>query len=277
MKSSRILAGVSFAALMLGAQAAAAQTGPWTGFYLGGHAGAASHDEEDSETILFDRDLNGTFGDVVTTSAGANAFSPGFCGGRASGNSASGGCEEDEDSGADFGVRAGYDRQFGALVIGGLVEISTADLEDNVSAFSSTPAAYTMTREVDSVLAARLRAGYAFNRYLAYVTGGVASGRLSRTFATTNTANTFALRGEDSDVIGGQIGLGAEASITPRLSIGVEYLSTRFEADDFRVRAQGPAPATNPFILGNANGTDFRRSDEDFRYDSLRVTASYRF
>ncbi len=214
---------------------------------------------------------------LPTTTAGANAFSPGFCNGRASGNSASGGCSEDEDNGADLGVRAGYDRQFGSFVIGGLVELSTADLEDSVSAFSTTPAAYTMTREVDSVLAARLRAGYAFDRYLAYATAGVASGRISRSFTTTNTANTFVARGDDDDVSGAQLGIGIEARITPRLSIGAEYLSTELEDDGYRVRAQGPAPATNPFILGNANGTDFRRSDEDFRYDSLRVTASYRF
>ncbi|MEJ7745304.1 MAG: hypothetical protein WKF61_00825 [Luteimonas sp.] len=34
-------------------------------------------------------------------------------------------------------------------------------------------------------------------------------------------------------------------------------------------------PATSPFVLANANGTDFRRNDDDF--NSFRLTASYRY
>jgi outer membrane immunogenic protein len=48
------------------------------------------------------------------------------------------------------------------------------------------------------------------------------------------------------------------------------------DKDEYTVRAQGPAPATNPFILTNAAGTDLRRADQ-FRFHSLRVTAGYRF
>lgn len=36
-------------------------------------------------------------------------------------------------------------------------------------------------------------------------------------------------------------------------------------------------PATNPFILSNPNGTDFRRSDERFKTHSFNATVSYRF
>jgi outer membrane immunogenic protein len=45
------------------------------------------------------------------------------------------------------------------------------------------------------------------------------------------------------------------------------------------VRAiSGPnTPATNPFILGNAMGTDFARSDDRFRYHGVRATMAYRF
>ena len=38
------------------------------------------------------------------------------------------------------------------------------------------------------------------------------------------------------------------------------------------------APATNPFVLApNTAGTDIRRSDDKFRWHSLRATAAFRF
>ena len=40
----------------------------------------------------------------------------------------------------------------------------------------------------------------------------------------------------------------------------------------------GPAtPPTNAFIQANAAGTDFARSDDRFRYQSIRATVAYRF
>jgi len=44
-----------------------------------------------------------------------------------------------------------------------------------------------------------------------------------------------------------------------------------------RVRAAGPAPATNPFIRQNANGTDFARSRDRFDTHSLSLTMGFRF
>lgn len=47
-----------------------------------------------------------------------------------------------------------------------------------------------------------------------------------------------------------------------RWSLSAEYLFTSLDdRDEATVRAQGPAPATNPFILANASGTDMRLSD----------------
>ena len=48
------------------------------------------------------------------------------------------------------------------------------------------------------------------------------------------------------------------------------------DKDEFTVRVQGPAPATNAFILTNAAGTDLRRADQ-FDFYSVRFTAGYRF
>ena len=57
----------------------------------------------------------------------------------------------------------------------------------------------------------------------------------------------------------------------------MEYTYHQYNDDDARVRvAQGSAPATNPFVVGGTT-TDFRRSDEKFRWHSLRATAAFRF
>ncbi len=56
-----------------------------------------------------------------------------------------------------------------------------------------------------------------------------------------------------------------------------EYLFASLDAgDDGIVRSAGPAPATNPFILVNAAGTDMKRSDR-FDVHSVRLGLSYRF
>ena len=73
------------------------------------------------------------------------------------------------------------------------------------------------------------------------------------------------------------MGRRVERKITPEVTLGIEYLYTQLEDDGFVVRAAGPAAATNPFLITNTNGTDFRRSEEDFEVHSVRVTASYRF
>ena len=41
--------------------------------------------------------------------------------------------------------------------------------------------------------------------------------------------------------------------------------------------SRGTTPATNPFILVNANGTDFRRSDDRLDLDTLQLTLNFRF
>lgn len=264
-------------ALLVAASPAYAQADDWTGAYAGLHLGMADQPGSDDETIRFDRNLDGDFNDTVTTTGGANAFSPGFCGGAANGPTPASGCADDDD-GTDWGVRAGYDWQSGSLVYGILGEYLRGDSEDSVSAFSTTPAQYTMTRSLERTAALRGRVGFTFgdNANLLYATGGLAWSRVGNSFSTSNGVNTFTDNG-DSDSKGPQYGVGYERKLGANLSIGAEYLVTKLTDDEYRVRAQGPAPATNPFILGNPAGTDFRRGNEDFETSSLRLTLNYRF
>ena len=264
------------AALMIAAGPAAAQErAPWTGPYVGGQLGYTFNSEEKNETIEFDTNLDGNFGDTVRTSGGANAFSPGFCSGSATGTAPTSTCDDDEDS-ISGSIHAGYDYQMGSLVVGLVGEYGRTSVRDSVSAFSTTPASYTMTRELRDNASLRARLGYAAGDTLFYATGGVAWGRLRNRFSTSNTVNTFTGNG-DEDAWGYRVGAGIEQRLSPSFSIGLLYTYTSLDADEYRVRAGGPAPATNPFILVNSGGTDFRRTGTDFNTQAVAVTASLRF
>ena len=254
---------------------AQAQTS-WTGPYIGGHLGEALQRRGGDEALVFDKNLDGTFGDTVQTSAGANAFGPGFCRGVALSGTASAGCARDDNNSFDGGLRAGYDWQTGRWVVGALVEVSSTKLTDSATAFSTTPAAYTFTRELKGVAALRVRAGWARDNTLGYLTAGVAKANIDHSFTTTNTVNTFTLI-DDDKATGYQVGGGLDVKVTEKVSLGLEYLYTSFDDDSITVRAAGPAPSTNPFILTNASGTDFRRTDGDLAFSSIRLTAAYRF
>lgn len=271
--------------LLLTASAAALLAGPamaqdWTGPYIGGVIGYGSTDNDDSESFNFDTNLDGRYGDTVNTTAPANAFSPGFCDGSATNTTPAAGCTDDDGEGVDFAFRAGYDWQTGSLVYGVVGEVGRADLNDSVSAFSTTPARYEFQRELNYTAALRLRLGYAADRFLVYGTAGGVYGDLDRAFVTSNGANSFTSR-DDDGVYGIQYGAGVEYALTPQISLGAEYLRTSFEDNEYTVRS-GPGPGTpmpftNPFLLVNPQGTDIQRSNDRFDYGSLRLTAAYRF
>ena len=257
------------------------------GFYVGGSFGGAfqSNDGANSNsTVLFDRNLDGRFGDTVTTVAGANAFGPsagpnqgGFCGGLANGNNLGAACSGDVD-GLEYYGRVGYDTYLGGLVVGIMAEGGRPEIRDSVTAFSTTPAFYSFTRELDYTGSIRGRVGYAAGgKTLFYATGGVTYGRVKNFFTTSNGVNSFTQSGK-RDAWGASVGGGVEQMIGNNFTLGFEYLYTDIEDDDARVRVgPGVAPATNPFLLGSAAGTDFRRGDDQFRWHSFRVVGTFRF
>ncbi|MHA6721384.1 outer membrane protein [Sphingomonas sp. RS2018] len=253
--------------------------GRFNGIYVGASGGYDVQPNDRDSRIVFDRNLDGRFGDTVTTTTGANAFSPGFCNGAATatGNTA---CRNDKD-GWTYNGRIGADVQYGRIVVGALGEFGKSNIRDSVSAFSTTPARYEMSRSVEWEANARARLGYvAGDSTLFYGTGGVGYARIEREFFTSNAQNAFTGRG-DKNRWGFVGGGGIEQQLGESgVSIGVEYTYHQYNDGDYRVRAtQGTAPAaTNPFILApNTAGTDFARSDDKFRWHSLRATAAFRF
>lgn len=250
----------------------------FSGPYIGASVGYSFQGNDVGETIEFDRNLDGTFGDTVVTSApGApDAFSPGFCNGAAT-SSANASCDNDKD-GLAYSARLGWDFQFGNVVAGVVAEGGKSDIRDSVSGFSTTPAFYTMTREIDWNAGLRARLGYAAGgKTLFYATGGGAYAKIDHSFATSNTVNSFTGRGK-SNAWGWAAGGGVEQKLGRNFSLGVEYLYTSLKDDNYTVRAgAGTAPATNPFLLAGAGGTDFVRSDDKFNHHAIRATAAFRF
>ena len=247
----------------------------FNGPYISIGGGASLQGNDRGETLTFDTNRDGTYGDPVNTAGGTDAFAPGFCNGAATGT-ANSGCRNDRD-GAEFFGRLGYDRRMGNFVLGAVVEGGHSVARDSVSGFSTTPASYTMSREANYQANARLRAGYTpGGGALFYVTGGGAYARLDNKFATSNTVNSFADNGK-TNAWGYAVGGGAEVMVTNNIGLGLEYLYTDVKDKDYVVNVgAGTAPATNPFLL-NGGGTDIRRSDPNFRTHSVRGTLSYRF
>ncbi|MBE1526129.1 outer membrane immunogenic protein [Sphingopyxis sp. OAS728] len=247
----------------------------FNGPYISVGGGASLQGSDRGETLTFDTNRDGTYGDPVNTSGGTDAFAPGFCNGAATGT-ANSGCRNDKD-GPEFFGRLGYDRRMGNFVLGAVVEGGHSAARDSVSGFSTTPASYTMSREADYQANARLRAGYTpGGGALFYVTGGGAYARLDNKFTTSNTANSFADNGKTNGW-GYAAGGGAEVMVTNNISVGLEYLYTDIKDKDYVVNVgAGTAPPTNPFLL-NGGGTDIQRSNAHFRTHSVRGAISYRF
>ncbi|USU04635.1 outer membrane beta-barrel protein [Sphingomonadaceae bacterium OTU29LAMAA1] len=279
MRNILLIGAVAAATFATAAQAQdTTDRAPFSGIYVGASGGYDVQPNDVGSSILFDRGSNGSFGDTVSTAAGANAFSPGFCNGRAVGATPlPGSCRNDKDGWSYYG-RVGFDTQRGNIVVGALGEFGKTEITDSVSAFSTTPANYVMTRDVKWEASIRARAGYAAGTTLFYGTFGPGYANIDRSFTSTNTANSFAQFGKRKQfgIVGGG---GVEQKLGENFSIGMEYTYHQYQDDDARVRvSQGTAAANNPFILpaGGAT-TDFRRSDDKFRWHSLRATAAFRF
>ena len=266
--------------MALAASAASAQdtaTDSWTGFYVGGQLGYNWQPRDGDETVTFDRNLDGTFGDAFPN------FAPGSCGGSPTSARPTTGCTKDNDSTA-WKLHAGYDMQFGegpsGFVVGGVVEYGKSYLYDNVTTFSTTPAVYKFKSQLRSDGAIRGRAGYSFGTgTLIYGTGGAAYGKIRNSFSTSNTVNSNSVSDPSKNAWGWTYGGGIEQKVG-NFSIGTLYTFTALKNNDNVVNLgsiAGTTPAANPFIAQNAGGTDLRRTFSKFAWHSVRATVSYRF
>lgn len=253
------------------------RSGDFDGFYIGGSLGLSTRSGDGADRVIFDTARDPGPDNTVTTASGANAFSPGFCNGSSTFNSmATVGCTSDNDD-LEYAARIGFDKRFGNIVGGALIEAGTSDATDSTTAFSSTPAGYSFTRGVDYAISARARLGYTpGGGVLFYATGGGSYARIEHSFTTTNTANSFTPNNDDDMVWGYQAGGGAEIKLGAHLKLGMEYLYHQYDDDKYFIQiGQGSAGATNPFVL--AGGVAARPSDTSYNFHTFRATLGFEF
>lgn len=113
----------------------------------------------------------------------------------------------DEFNGGGLGLHAGYNYDLGSVVLGGEIEFTGYDITDDATG-----------QDLDSVIRAKVRAGYDAGAFLPYITAGWAQ-------ATTSGA----LGDLESD--GVLYGIGVDYQVTDVVTVGAEAL--RHEFDDF--------------------------------------------
>jgi outer membrane immunogenic protein len=201
MRLSRVLATASAFALMTVAGYAAdlpVRTAPppvttfvpaftWTGFYVGLNAGVGW---TNSGTVTVDDPILGP--GVISTGS-----KTGFVG----------------------GAQAGYNWQAGAFVFGGEADIQYADLGNSIEWGDYSRFGISGNSNGQYLGTVRVRAGYAVDRALFYLTGGLAYGGL----------NSTALHGSTSTA-GYTLGAGVEYAFTNNWTAKVEALYVNLDS-----------------------------------------------
>lgn len=168
----------------------------WTGFYLGGQAGWAQTKTE---------------------------LTPGAAIGGAAGVVSLPSLNRD---GGTVGVLAGYNHQIGQLVLGGEIDVSALITgEQRYTALTGD----FITAHTNWVGSARMRVGYAFDRFMVYGTGGLALASPK----STVTGTGYSYGAGDSTRVGWTLGAGAEYAITNNWIAGLEYRYSQFQSETY--------------------------------------------
>ena len=151
--------------------------------------------------------------------------------------------EVDDGSGAEIepdgwlgGIYVGYNYQMtNNVVIGADADFAWTGADDSATGFSAVGVPVgTLDSELDWEGAVRLRLGYAVDRFLPYVAGGVAFGRMG--IEAFNLAGVS--QGSDDDTgVGWTLGVGLEYAFTDNVVARAEYRYTDF--GDFDVNFEG--------------------------------------
>lgn len=126
------------------------------------------------------------------------------------------------DGGASGAIYAGYNHQFGNVVLGVEADLkfSGAEIEDS---------AMYIPYEARLAGSARVRAGYALGTLLPYVTGGVAIGSFRGDHGGQGNSADFATETLTGYAVGG----GVEWAATEKLIVRAEYIYSDYGTNDF--------------------------------------------
>jgi outer membrane immunogenic protein len=135
--------------------------------------------------------------------------------------------------GGFIGGQVGYNWQGAGSpwVLGVEVDSAWADFGRS-DTFATTAGLVSVSSNANYIGTARARVGYAFDRTLVYVTGGV--GWINNEESINATAGPFTIGVSDSRMhIGGVVGAGVEHAIAPNWSVKAEYLYSSYNSQTY--------------------------------------------
>jgi len=219
----------------------------WGGWYAGAHGGGAWGTSDVGSAFV-----NGTapIANQQTFAATAPQLNP---------------------TGFNGGGQIGYNHQVDRWLFGIEADASYTGLRQSRSLTAAFPAggAYTTSNSVGSDWMATLRprAGYAVDRTLFYLTGGLALTDLSFASSYSDTAGQSAATDFSKTRVGWVAGAGIEHAFTKNLSAKVEYLYADF----------GKQSVTAPIITGAGATNGLIAQDVDLKTNTVRGGINYHF
>ncbi|MDI4663206.1 porin family protein [Xanthobacter autotrophicus] len=182
----------------------------WTGFYIGGNFGYGGDSVDFTEAEYY-------YGYLSPYSYSHSVNSSGFF----------------------VGGQIGYNYQFANNVVVGLeTDLQWSGIEgksDFTESYYGVPY-YSQNRSasVDYFGTIRARLGYAFDRFLPYITGGVAYGKTAISHSGGYTDGYYLYNGSDSSTNWGwTVGAGVEYAITNNWTFKTEYLYVDLGSTDY--------------------------------------------
>jgi outer membrane immunogenic protein len=235
---------------------AVSPTYDWTGFYIGVNAGGAWGDDPVRYNPTFFPDPTG-FGTFLNGIGSPNFHPTGFTGGG----------------------QAGYNWQVSNWVFGIEADIeyarlSSAQTSPTVTLPGIQPLFFQSSVSSNWMATVRPRLGYAFDRALLYVTGGLAVADVNAAQTLMFIGPTFINSGNTSSTrTGWTVGGGVEFGLAPRWSFKAEYLHTDLGTVSLvRSRTDVPVLTTN---TSAAFHTDIVRAGINYNFGGGPVVAKY--
>jgi outer membrane immunogenic protein len=230
----------------------------WTGFYVGASGGYASGDIKSTLSAV----NAAGYTNYTTSTAGAiDAFASG---------------QLDSSIGIVSG-KIGYDRQYGHLVLGLEADFSYLGLNEskaiNGNPFGGSPwyADFREDASSDWLLTVRPKLGLAFDRFLPYVTGGLAYGDVKFRYTESEwNPDGFgigaAAASKSVNQVGWAAGAGVNYELTRNWILNAEYL----HVDLGSVNVTGA-------VLDYGVPVAYQHFNTSYQYDIGRAGISYRF
>jgi outer membrane immunogenic protein len=236
----------------------------WTGFYVGGHGGWESVQSKGIDTELLE--------DSTSVS----------------------------DDASVVGGQIGYNRQFGAIVLGLELSGSWNSAGGNSDCFTNHPdstvtinnlgghqvftSVFQCKDQLDWTMQGLARAGYAIDdgRLLPYILGGVAVSRFDVDFKVDETSELPALTAAsrfrygtgEQNYVGVVLGGGVQYALLDNISVGLEYLHAGYGSKNYRSTGHESFDISGVF---DSSSNFPAAGRQDLRTDTVRAVLNYNF